>query len=73
MSSINNLLRNETKVMLLVFLLPLVAGMAAVILIPCIKEQLAIDRCLDRGGSYDYKLKKCIMAMPPDGSMARPR
>lgn len=29
-------------------------------LLPKIKRQLAIDKCLDAGGSYNYDTKTCI-------------
>jgi hypothetical protein len=35
-------------------------SLLAVFLKPIVRKHLAIDRCLDAGGAYDYKRNKCI-------------
>jgi hypothetical protein len=32
----------------------------AVILTPVVRRHIAIDRCLDAGGAFDYKTDKCV-------------
>lgn len=71
LSAINSLLKNEVKVMLLAFLVPLVVGIVAAIIVPHIKSQVAIDRYLDRGGSYNHELKKCVVESPSAASGTR--
>lgn len=45
--------------MLLLFLLPLVIGIAVAIIAPYLKIELAVDRCLDQGGSYNRESGNC--------------
>jgi hypothetical protein len=35
-------------------------GVLAMALTPTVSRHLAIDRCLDAGGAFDYKTDKCI-------------
>jgi len=35
-------------------------GVLATALTPMISRHLAIDRCLDAGGAFDYKTDQCI-------------
>lgn len=35
-------------------------GVLAAALTPTVSRHLAIDRCLDAGGAFDYKTDKCI-------------
>lgn len=37
----------------------LVAVLATALLAPWLLEQLAIDRCLDAGGAFDYRNRHC--------------
>lgn len=46
--------------MVALFLVPVIFALIAAILIPYIRGQVAIDRCLDAGGSYNYKTDTCV-------------
>lgn len=50
------------------FLLLLVVSVAAAVVVPYLRNQLAIDRCLDQGGAFNYELNKCVMEPPAVGS-----
>ena len=41
-------------------LVPIALGIGAAFVVPWIQTLVASDRCLDAGGSYDYKTEICI-------------
>jgi hypothetical protein len=57
---LKNFLKNEAKFMLWSAGAFVAVAIIAAILIPVLSRHLAIDRCLDAGGSYDYTTGKCI-------------
>jgi hypothetical protein len=52
----------EAKLMLAVLLVPLAVGLAVALVWPNIDTWLAVDRCLDAGGKYDYAANACVLA-----------
>ncbi len=50
----------ESKIMILLFILPIVIGLAVAIFYPQIKRQIEIDSCLDSGGKFNYEETKCV-------------
>jgi hypothetical protein len=64
MSSINRHFKFKGWLMLAVLLVPIALGIIAAIVVPYLQTYLADDRCLDAGGSYDYKTESCI-GVPP--------
>ena len=48
--------------MLAVLLVPLAVGLAVAVVWPKIDAWLAVDRCLDAGGKYDYTANACVLA-----------
>ncbi len=42
-----------------VFVLLLALGVAAAFVVPYVLTQIDINRCLDKGGSYDYAATQC--------------
>jgi hypothetical protein len=61
-SSMNRHFKLESALMVAAFVIPIVLGVVAAIVVPYIRTQVAIDRCLDAGGSYDYKIQLCVGA-----------
>ena len=57
-NSISQHFKNESKIMLIIFLFPIFLGILAIFLVPYLMGS-GIDACLDSGGSYDYKNCKC--------------
>jgi hypothetical protein len=55
-----NFIKNEARLMLWIPVGIIVAAILAAILIPILNKQIAIDRCLDAGGAFDYKAGQCI-------------
>lgn len=55
MPSINDHLKAEGKLPILWFAIVLAVALFTILVAPWIEKQLAIDRCLDSGGSYDYE------------------
>lgn len=49
----------EAKWMAAVFVLLLALGVAAAFVVPYVLTQIDINRCLDKGGSYDYAATQC--------------
>jgi hypothetical protein len=64
MASINRHFKIESWLMVALFLVPVIFALIAAILVPYIRGQIAIDRCLDAGGSYNYKTDTCVTSAP---------
>jgi len=60
MSSINRHFKLESWLMVGAILVPIALGIGAAFVVPWIQTLVASDRCLDAGGSYDYKTEICI-------------
>jgi hypothetical protein len=56
----NQLNDRRAKHMLWLVLAVVLFGVLAMALTPTVSRHLAIDRCLDAGGAFDYKTDKCI-------------
>jgi hypothetical protein len=52
--------------MLWFFLSLVLLALAGGFVIPWAIKFVAVDRCLDSGGAYDYELKKCITSYAVD-------
>lgn len=61
-TSTNTLFRGESNLMLASVLLLLALGFVAVLVGPSVATWIAVDRCLDAGGRYDYQTEKCVKA-----------
>jgi hypothetical protein len=59
MSSINNLFKNESKVMLFLLAGPFIIGLILAFILPLIHKTNNIDSCLDAGGSFNYESCEC--------------
>ena len=59
MAGINKLLKNESKIMLLILAGPLAIGLALAFLLPLFYHENQIDTCLDSGGSFNYETCAC--------------
>lgn len=59
MSGINKLLKNESKIMLLLLAGPFAIGLVLVFLLPLFYQESQIDACLDSGGSFNYEACAC--------------
>ena len=59
MASINRHFKLEGWLMVAAIALPLVLGIAAAVLVPFVRTQIAVDRCLDSGGKYNYETDAC--------------
>ena len=46
-------------------LVPVALGIGAACVVPWMRALVASDRCLDPGGSYDYKTEICIGTPSP--------
>jgi hypothetical protein len=63
---------HEAKIRLQRLLVPLLIGLLGTVVAVfafSLVEELRIDRCLDRGGSYDHESKECDFAIshpPPE-------
>ncbi|MFZ1642059.1 MAG: hypothetical protein WAV07_11665 [Candidatus Contendobacter sp.] len=64
MSGVNHKSRANAKVMLAVVLTVIVLAFAVVAVWLRIATWLAVDRCLDAGGRYDYANSACSFAEP---------
>jgi len=53
----------KKKIYILLFSLLIVV---AVLATPCAKKMLDIDKCLDRGGAWDYKHNVCVSSKDQD-------
>ena len=62
MFGINHHFGTEAKLMLAALLVPLAVGLAVAVVWPKIDARLAVDRCLDAGGTYDYAANACVLA-----------
>lgn len=56
--------RANAKVVLVCVLAAIVLGFAVVTVWPRVAAWLAVDRCLDAGGRYDYAGNACSFAEP---------
>jgi hypothetical protein len=65
MASINSHFKVEGWLMVLVLLVPLLVGLVVLVAAPYISTQLAVDKCLDSGGSYNYETNACTAATKP--------
>ena len=61
MFGINHHFGTEAKLMLAALLVPLAVGLAVAVVWPKIDAWLAVDRCLDAGGKYDYAANACVL------------
>jgi hypothetical protein len=59
MPGINNLLKNESKIMLFLLAGPLIIGLIVAFVFPLIHKASSIDSCLDAGGSFNYESCEC--------------
>ena len=50
----------EAKLMFFIPVFILLFGILAGLIIPMIMKQAEIDRCLDRGGKFDYNSHQCV-------------
>lgn len=57
--------RREAKIMLGLFVVLVAGGLLLGLLLPRIKQWLAVDDCLDRGGRYNYQARICDGARSP--------
>ena len=64
MFSINGHFKFEGWLMLALFLAPFAIGLLAAFVVPYVLTQVAVDRCLDSGGSYNYETELCVGATP---------
>jgi hypothetical protein len=55
----NQGISTEAKIMIGSILAVIVIGLGVAYLIPRVKEFVAVDRCLDAGGSYNQQAKAC--------------
>ncbi|UDL06510.1 hypothetical protein [Marinobacter sp. CA1] len=62
MLKVSNHFSREAKLMLLFPILLITIGILTAIVGPWLKQQTAIDRCLDAGGKYEYKTHSCIQS-----------
>jgi hypothetical protein len=51
--------RREARIMAGFFVILVAVGFLAAWLAPRIQQYVAVDRCLDAGGSYNYRTKTC--------------
>jgi cytochrome c biogenesis factor len=51
--------RREAKLMAGVVLAVLLLGVLAAVLVPSIVQFVAVDKCLDAGGTFDYANNTC--------------
>ncbi len=56
--------RREAKIMAGIFVLIVALAVLAAWLVPILKHHIAIDRCLDSGGSFNYKTYDCEHSKP---------
>ena len=56
--------RREAKIMLGFIVGVVVMGLLLGLLLPRIVQWLAVDRCLDAGGTYNYQRRACEGARP---------
>ena len=59
MHSINNLFKNENKIILFLIAGPIVIGLMLTFILPLTHKFDSIDSCLDKGGSFNYELCEC--------------
>jgi len=52
--------KKEAKLNLWLFVGIVAAGILAAWLIPYLSEFIAVDKCLDAGGSFNYQTGECI-------------
>jgi hypothetical protein len=60
MQSINKHFSREVKIMIGIFMVPIIIGVIAAFIIPCVLHQVEIDKCLDSGGKFEYQKNRCI-------------
>ncbi len=59
MQSINKHFSREAKIMLWLFVAPIIIGVVLSYVIPILKHHSKVDRCLDSGGKYIYEKHQC--------------
>ena len=64
MSDVIHKARANAKVLLVVVLTVTVLGSAVAVVWPQVATWLAVDRCLDAGGRYDYASNACSFTEP---------
>ena len=67
-TGISHHFQREAKIMAGVFVLVVVFGILAAWLVPILQNHIAVDRCLDSGGSFNYKANKCELSKPTPNS-----
>ncbi|MDD4930065.1 MAG: hypothetical protein PHP85_12435 [Gallionella sp.] len=61
-AGISHHFRREAKLMMGIFLFVLLLGLLVAVFAPKITQFIAVDKCLDAGGKFDYKEKVCVGA-----------
>ena len=56
--------RSEARIMVGFVVVLVAAGLLLGLLAPRIRQYFAVDRCLDAGGSYNYRTRSCEGARP---------
>jgi hypothetical protein len=59
MAGMSGHFRREAKIMAGYFICLVVIGVLAGLLLPRLRLWLAVDRCLDAGGAYNYRARVC--------------
>lgn len=60
MQSINKHFSREVKIMIGIFMVPIIIGVIAAYIVPFLLHQVEIDKCLDSGGKFEYQHSRCI-------------
>lgn len=60
MQSINKHFSREVKIMIGIFMAPIIIGVIAAFIVPYVLGQVEIDKCLDSGGKFEYQNNRCI-------------
>jgi hypothetical protein len=53
-------LKSKPWITVVLFFAALVAGVAAMAIVTNVLRFMAVDRCLDAGGSYDHQSDQCV-------------